>query len=88
MTGAPEETGVAQIAEEESDELAILDLRAAAALLHMHPNTLRSYAIAGLVPGAKIGRFWRFLECDLVAALRRRYPAPASFEEWVRLPRL
>lgn len=38
-----------------------LDLKQAAAFLHMHPEELRSRAKRGLIPGAKIGRKWVFL---------------------------
>ncbi|SBV32657.1 putative DNA binding protein, excisionase family [uncultured Sphingopyxis sp.] len=80
MTGAAKETGAAQLAGDGGEEPIVLDLQAAADLLHVHPNTLRSYAVSGLVPGAKIGRFWRFLACDLVAALRSRYPVRARMQ--------
>ena len=45
---------------------AILKVRTAAALLKVHPNTMRSLVKRGEVPGVKIGRDWRFLESDLV----------------------
>ena len=38
-----------------------LDLKQAAAFLHMHPEELRSRAKRGLIPGAKVGRKWVFL---------------------------
>jgi excisionase family DNA binding protein len=50
-----------------------LDLRQAAALLKMHPQTVRRRAIAGEIPAAKPGRSWVFVEADLVAWLRARY---------------
>ena len=43
-----------------------LDLAGAAAFLHMHPGELHSRAKRGLIPGAKAGRRWVFLESDLV----------------------
>ncbi len=52
----------------------VLTLQEAAKILGVHPNTLRGYVRAGVVPGAKIGRDWRFVEADLVASLRARYP--------------
>lgn len=51
-----------------------LTLRETAAFLNVHPNTVRSQVRRGKLPGAKIGRGWRFLEADLVASIRARYP--------------
>ena len=42
-----------------------LNLQAAALFLHLHPEELRRRAKAGLVPGAKVGKRWVFLEDDL-----------------------
>jgi hypothetical protein len=50
-----------------------LDLREAAEFLGIHPNTLQARAKAGLAPGAKIGKQWRFLEVDLVEYFRGQY---------------
>lgn len=50
-----------------------LTLRETAAFLNVHPNTVRSQVRRGKLPGAKIGRGWRFLEADLIAAIRARY---------------
>ncbi|PBN42061.1 hypothetical protein SxD43FB_18625 [Sphingobium sp. D43FB] len=58
----------------------ILSLQEAAAFLGIHANTLRGYAKAGVVPGAKFGRDWRFLEADLVASLRARYSGRARMQ--------
>jgi len=52
-----------------------LDLHAAAALLHIHPVTLRNKARAGEIPGAKIGKSWVFLEDDLIKNIRLQYPS-------------
>jgi Helix-turn-helix domain len=38
-----------------------LNLKQAAAFLHIHPEELRSRAKRGLIPGAKVGRRWVFL---------------------------
>jgi excisionase family DNA binding protein len=43
--------------------------------LNVHPNTVRSQVRRGELPGAKIGGGWRFLEADLLAWVRLRYPA-------------
>ena len=51
-----------------------LDLNEAAAFLHMHPEEVRSRTKRGLIPGAKTGRRWVFLEIDLADFLRSLYP--------------
>lgn len=38
----------------------VLTLDEAAAYLRVHPRTLRTKASEGEVPGAKVGRVWRF----------------------------
>ncbi len=38
----------------------VLTLDEAAAYLRVHPRTLRTKASQGKIPGAKIGRVWRF----------------------------
>jgi hypothetical protein len=53
-----------------------LDLKEAAAFLRMHPEELRSRAKRGLIPGAKIGRKWVFLQDDLANFVRSRYILP------------
>ena len=57
-----------------------LTLRAAAALLDVHPNAVRAHAREGKLPGAKVGRDWRFLEADLVAWMRAQYPDGARMQ--------
>ena len=52
-----------------------LDLKEAAAFLKMHPQTLRSKAVSGEIPGAKPGKNWVFIEEDLVENVRSQYPA-------------
>ena len=52
-----------------------LDLKEAAAFLKMHPQTLRSKAVSGEIPGAKPGKKWVFIEEDLVEYVRSQYPA-------------
>ena len=47
-----------------------LDLEQAAILLKMHPVTLRQKARAGVIPGAKLGRCWVFVEIDLIEYVR------------------
>lgn len=50
-----------------------LDLCEAADFLGLHRDTLRERAAAGIIPGAKIGKTWRFLEADLVDYFRSHY---------------
>lgn len=53
--------------------LKTLNLTEAAALLHMHKETLRERAKAGEIPGAKVGKQWVFIEEDLFIYLRSLY---------------
>jgi len=41
-------------------EAEVLTLHEAADYLRVHPRTLRLKAVEGIVPGAKVGRVWRF----------------------------
>ena len=50
-----------------------LDLSEAAGLLHMHPEVVRGRAKRGLIPGAKVGRRWVFIEADLAEFIRSLY---------------
>lgn len=50
-----------------------LDLYEAADFLKMHWQTLREKALAGLIPGAKLGKRWVFLKEDLVSSIRSQY---------------
>src|SRR5579863_9173011 len=54
--------------------LRTLALDEAAVFLHMHPEEVRTRAKRGLIPGAKAGRRWVFLEIDLVEFVRSLYP--------------
>ena len=53
-----------------------LTLTEAAAFLKVNPEELRARAKRGLVPGAKVGRRWVFLEADLADYLRSLYSVP------------
>jgi hypothetical protein len=53
-----------------------LDLKEAAGFLRCHPEEVRRRAKAGMLPGAKVGRAWVFLEDDLASYLRSLYPEP------------
>ena len=46
------------------------DVPACAEFLKVHRTTVLKLAATGELPGAKIGRAWVFLECDLVAYVR------------------
>jgi excisionase family DNA binding protein len=52
---------------------ASLNLAEAAAFLGIHGDTLRERAASGIIPGAKIGKEWRFLDVDLAKYLREQY---------------
>jgi len=43
----------------------LLDLTEAAALLRIHPQTLKKMAIRRSVPAIKVGRLWRFRASDM-----------------------
>ena len=51
-----------------------LNLEEAAAFLHMHPEEVRTRTKRGIIPGAKAGRRWVFLEVDLAGFVRSLYP--------------
>ncbi len=54
--------------------LRTLTLDEAAAFLHMHPEEVRTRTKRGVIPGAKTGRRWIFLEIDLAEFVRSLYP--------------
>ncbi|WP_164975643.1 helix-turn-helix domain-containing protein [Sphingobium fluviale] len=58
----------------------MLTLKDAADLLCVHPNTLRRWIKIGRVPAVRLGRHWRFIEADLVAAARESYSARARMQ--------
>lgn len=53
-----------------------LNLSEAAAFLKMHPEEVRRRAKMGVIPGAKAGRAWVFIDLDLADWLRALYAAP------------
>ncbi|MDP2804310.1 MAG: helix-turn-helix domain-containing protein [Gallionellaceae bacterium] len=53
-----------------------LNLEQAAQFLKLHPEELRRRAKAGLVPAAKIGKCWVFIELDLADYVRSFYSSP------------
>ncbi|OGT41490.1 MAG: hypothetical protein A3F13_03530 [Gammaproteobacteria bacterium RIFCSPHIGHO2_12_FULL_40_19] len=50
----------------------------AAEFLGIHKETARNHAASSRLPGAKVGRSWRFLEEDLVTYLRSLYSEATS----------
>src|ERR1700690_3273433 len=54
-----------------------LTVQQAAALLKIHSVTLLGKARAGVIPGAKIGKCWVFVEIDLLDYIRSQYPRRA-----------
>jgi len=57
-----------------------LNLEEAAQFLKMHPEEVRRRAKAGIIPGAKVGKCWvfieEFIEEDLAAYMRSLYAPP------------
>jgi excisionase family DNA binding protein len=52
-----------------------LTLEQAAAFLNLHRVTVIQKVRAGIIPGAKPGKCWTFIEEDLTAYLRSLYPS-------------
>lgn len=50
-----------------------LSLEEAAEFLRMNPESLRQRAKAGIIPGAKPGKCWVFLQQDLVNYIQSHY---------------
>lgn len=50
----------------------LLDAIEAAALLRMHPKTLKKKARLGEIPGRLVGKYWRFRVSDLNEWLLRQ----------------
>lgn len=44
----------------------VLTVEGAAQLLQLHPNTIRDQATAGVIPGFKFGKMWRFRRAALL----------------------
>lgn len=60
---------------------ATLSLEEASAFLHIHSVTLLRKAQAGIIPGAKIGKRWIFLQVDLMSFVRSQYVRQALLGE-------
>lgn len=50
--------------------MSTLGVQEAAALLHVHAQTVLELAQSGELPGARIGRSWVFIEADVLEWLR------------------
>ena len=50
-----------------------LNLSEAAQFLKLHPEEVRRRAKAGIIPGAKLGKRWTFIEVDLADHIRSLY---------------
>lgn len=59
-----------------------LDLKRAAELLAVHPNTVKKHARSGKIPGWKVGGQWRFRK----NTLERRLSPPVPPTEAEREP--
>lgn len=51
-------------------EREILNTKQAADFLGLTPFTIRKYAKAGVIPGRKVGKDWRFVKADLLTWIR------------------
>lgn len=49
-----------------------LNLTEAAELLKVHENRVMDWAAQGIIPGAKLGRAWVFIDDDLIAFVRKQ----------------
>ena len=78
IASSPEQVAAALLRCDVGEQL--LSVAEAAAFLKVHANTVRAWVRSGRIPGAKIGREWRFIEADLVTATREHYPASARMQ--------
>src|SRR6185312_13665073 len=53
-------------------KMSTVGLEQASALLRISPDALMRKARRGIVPGAKVGREWVFIEADLLALIREQ----------------
>lgn len=56
----------------------VLSLKEAAALLHMHENTLRTWCQDGRMVASKLGRSWKIQESHLQDLLDKHRHRPAG----------
>lgn len=52
------------------------NLEEATLFLKLHPEEVRRGAKAGIIPGAKLGKRWAFIDDDLATYMRSLYPNP------------
>lgn len=55
-----------------------LNLKEAAIFLKMTPEGLRVKVAKGEIPASKVGKYWIFIEADLVDYMRSRYSKSAE----------
>lgn len=53
----------------------VLSVKEAAAIMGVTPAALREYLKQGVIPAKKVGKQWRILRSELMAALRPDNPA-------------
>ncbi len=70
--------GTGQITTKNGSSMKTLDLQEAAAFLRMNPETLRRKTKARIIPGAKPGKSWVYVEEDLIDFIRSQYTVPAG----------
>lgn len=64
----------------------LLNVTEAASFLKLHKTTLMEKARGQLLPAAKVGRTWVFIEDDLISYLREQYKCPSTSRPHRRSP--
>ena len=55
-----------------------LNLTEAAAVLKVHENRVMEWASTGIIPAAKLGRAWVFIDEDLIAFVKKQIKEQTS----------
>lgn len=55
----------------------LLDAKAVGRILGLHPQTILRYARAGLLPGFRYNRLWRFRKSDITAWIETQASVPS-----------
>jgi excisionase family DNA binding protein len=63
---------------EEIPEQLVMTVADVARFLQIEENTVRALARRGELPGKKLGKHWRFLRDEILAALQPATPRPAA----------
>lgn len=66
----------------------LLTVEEVAALLHLHPATVRAMAAGRKIPAARVGHRWLFLRADVMAWVQGRKTGPVLHRPVVELPRV